>query len=123
MELVDRIIVPRHSRPMGGIDHGNIGYCLVRQLDRDGSTLRQLVWFKGSRIPVGVRGFGSVYHQGSLNIINRNEYTEKDFHASTGRLSKALITLFSDPIDAAFGEGVSHAIDIRKTLLVTEFKL
>ena len=43
-----RIVVPRHSSPYGGVDHGADGTCLVDLRDEADASILRLVWFGGS---------------------------------------------------------------------------
>lgn len=113
----DRMVQPRHSNPPGGVDHGSTGTVLAEVRHGNDVALR-LVWFKGYMRPAaGVRGFGHIYSEAQLEVINRGGYWQASI-LKGGRISRKRLAEHAAAIDEAMGAGVASLLYPTKTLVV-----
>lgn len=113
------IAFPRHSRPVGGVDHGSIGRCLIEIRDMQGKPLRRLVWFPGfMTAAAGIRGYGRRYVPSQLADMPADQILGTTIHGDGGRLARPLLDRLADAIDARYGAGATAAIRPGSTLVI-----
>ena len=118
---VAQTIIPRHTRPMGGVDHGSSGRCLVEVQDGDGRMVRRLIWFLGfTTASEGVRGYGRKYVPARLDVHEAGHVLGTTIHNDGGRLSRPLLDKLRPQIDGRFGKGTTDAIKVGSTLVVMQ---
>lgn len=117
--LEDRIIQPRLTGGLGGVDNGACGSVII-ELRRGNHIHRRLVWIGGSTASNGVRGFGRSYHEASLKISDGKGYATAYPDLQGGRLTRARLETQRDIIDSEFGAGATDLIDIKRTLIIVE---
>lgn len=101
-----------------GVDYGSDAKVLLAK------GLFRLVWAKATKTLIGIRGCGHTSSPCSLELrefrLDGERLSPKGSETlfSGGRLSHARLLSVSDKIDSVFGDGVTAALDYRKTTII-----
>lgn len=122
MYVIDRIVDTRVAMYHLGVDYGSDANVLLV------NGLLRLVWAKGTKTLIGIRGLGTLDAPCTLQIraFKRDRNGDVVYDGSRGRddilvggrLSKSRLQEVRDVIDQYFGVGATDLLDPRKTVLM-----